>query len=482
MAYTGAAAVVATIAVATVPALRFAYVSSTTKVAMETAQAVIALTVAVLVHGRVRRGGSRAELLLLVALAIAATGNVFTVAVRALDEAQDTFSPFAAWSTLAMTLVAATCYAASGHLQERTLPRPWRSARRGLGLAVLACAAIWIGLGVVSDRLPATVTAEFDVVASSRPSLDASPAALGVHGLALFLFAVAAVGFAQRARRRDGDPLLAAVAAGLLLAGAARLNFILYPSAHTTVVHTGDALRLGFYLLLLGGAYREITAYWQDRAQLAVLDERQRIARDLHDGLMQELTFIRSQVSAFRAGPPEPVMLDFVVTAADRALTESRQAVRTLSDATADAIDVVVRRTVAEVADRAGMAVRYDLTPGIHLDHRTTEQIRRIAREATTNAVRHARASTLTVRFRQRTGSVQLTIADDGTGFDPDRGNGGFGLRSMRERAGMAGGRLQVQPGPDGGTRVRLELPLDDDGRDDAEVLDDDVDQPGSVA
>jgi signal transduction histidine kinase len=482
MAYTGAFALVATVAVASIPALRFAYVSPTTKVAMETAQAVIALTVAVLVHGRVRRGGSRAELLLLVALGIAATGNLFTVVVRALDESQGTFSPFAAWSTLAMTLVAATCYAASGHLPERPLPRPWRSARRGLGLAVLACAAIWLGLTVISDRLPPTVSGEFDVAASSRPSLDASATALAVHGLALVLFAVAAVGFAGRATRRDGDPLLAAVAAGLLLAGTARLNFVLYPSAHTSVVHTGDALRLGFYLLLLAGAYREITAYWQDRAQLAVLDERQRIARDLHDGMMQELTFIRSQVSAFRTGPPEPVLLDFVVTAADRALAESRQAVRTLSDATPDAVDVVVRRTVAELADRAGLAVRYDLAPGVHLDRTTTEQIRRIAREATTNAVRHAGASTLTVRLRHGSGSVQLMITDDGAGFDPRGRNEGFGLRSMRERARTAGGRLQVEPGPDGGTRVRLELPVDDEGRGDPQELDDDIDQPDSVA
>ena len=78
------------------------------------------------------------------------------------------------------------------------------------------------------------------------------------------------------------------------------------------------------------------------------------------------------------------------------------------------------------------------------------------------NAVRHAAAKTITVRARQNGAAVELSVLDDGTGFDPRRSatGAGRGLNAMRTRAAKLGGALEVQSDPKGGTRVLLTLPL----------------------
>lgn len=458
---TAVVALTATAAVAVVPGLRFAYVSATTRVAMETAQAVIAGVVALLVHGRFRRSGARLDLLLVVALGVSAASNLFTVVVRASSEDRSTLSEFTSWSSLAFSLVAAAAYAGAGHLPDQTLPPSARGARAPLGAVAAVCAVVWLVVWTVADRLPPTVTGDFAERGASRPALDGSVGAYVVHVAVLALLVAAAVGFVSRAGDRSGDDLLGAVAAGLVLAAVARLNFILYPSVHTSVVHVGDAARLAFYLMLLGGAVREISSYWRDRTQLAVLEERRRIARDLHDGMMQELAFIRSQVAAFDRQVPNQATIGFVTAAADHALAESRRAVQALSDDDVDALDRVVRRAVGEVADRAGLAVHYALSPGVRAGPETTEQIRSIVREATANAVRHAGASLLRVSLRPRGDRVQLTVSDDGRGFDLATPVSGFGLRGMRERADSVGGTLTVSPADGGGTTMRLEVPIE---------------------
>lgn len=458
---TAALALGATAVVALVPGLRFAYVSATTRVAMETAQAVIAGVVALLVLGRFRRGGSRLDRLLVAALAVSAVSNLFTVVVRAASEDRATLSEFASWSSLGFSLVAAGAYAASAHGADREIPPAARGGWSSLGAVMAICATVWLVVWSVEGVLPPTVTGDFADAGASRPALDGSVAAYVVHFAVLALLVAAAVGFALRAERRSHDDLLGAVGVGMVLAAVARLNFILYPSVHTTVVHVGDAARLAFYLVLLGGAVREISSYWRDRAQLAVLEERRRIARDLHDGMMQELSFIRSQVSAFERRAPTPAAIGLVTAAADHALAESRRAVKALSEDDVDALDRVLRRAVEEVADRAGLSVRFSLAPGIHADPPTTEQLRSIAREATANAVRHADASLLTVSLRTVGDRVRVVVTDDGHGFDAEGPVSGFGLRGMRERAESVGGILTVSPGTDGGTVVCVEVPTE---------------------
>lgn len=459
MVLTAVAALAVTAAIALVPGLRFTYVSATTRVAMETAQAVIAAVAAVLVHGRYRRSAALADLLLVVALGISTVGNLSVVVTRAATEDRVELSPFVAWSGLTISFLAALLYAAAAHLPARRVRATLHSGRTSM-LAVAGVAlAVWAVVAPLAGRLPATVDAELPVSESGRPSLDTSSAVLGLHLAMLVLFVAAAVAFGRRADR-ERDDLLSALSVGLVLAAVARLNFVLYPSIYTNVVHTGDVARLAFYLVLLGGAAQEVASYWRDRAQLAVLDERRRMARELHDGLAQELSFIRSVVSSFREEPPLPQMVRYASEASARALEESRRAIEALSDASDDALDVAVRRAVAEVADRAGRPVTYELAPGLRVPSELAEQVVRVAREATNNAVRHAGASAITVSLRNLRDRLLLVVADDGAGFDPSVSRSGYGLRTMRERAESVGGALLIDSAPDGGTRLRLEVPL----------------------
>lgn len=478
----GSVALVATVLLAVVPGLGFTYVSATTRVAMETSQAVIAGIVALLVHGRFRRSGSRLDLLLSVALGMSSMGNLFAVAVRGANEDQTTFSGFASWTSLGFSLVGALTYAVAAHLEDRSLPPGRRSARLPLGMVALASATLWTVMVSIASKLPRTVTGDLDEGGAGGFALEGTGAAYAMQALVLVLFVLAAVGFATRASRQPEDELLRAVGTGLVLAAVARLNFILYPSVHTTAVHTGEVARLAFYLVLLAGAVSEISAYWRDRTQVAVLDERRRIARDLHDGIVQELSFIRSQVSAFERQPPTAASIGFVTAAAEHALTESRRALEALSDDDAEALDRVIRTAVAEVADRAGLPVRFDLAPGIHLPPAVAEQVRRVAREAAVNAVRHASARSLHLSLRSTGGRVRLAVTDDGVGFDAEAAAPGFGLRGMRERASSAGGELIVARGPHGGTRVTLEVPEQRSVALDAEVSGEQGDQIDRMA
>src|SRR5439155_19931449 len=114
------------------------------------------------------------------------------------------------------------------------------------------------------------------------------PHPVGAHPLlaaqlaCMVLFAVAAVGFARRAEQ-SGDELMKWLAPSAALAAIARANYSLFPSLYTQWVYVGDVPRFAAYLLLLGGAVREIARYQRSMAEVATLDERRRIARELHD-------------------------------------------------------------------------------------------------------------------------------------------------------------------------------------------------------
>jgi signal transduction histidine kinase len=96
------------------------------------------------------------------------------------------------------------------------------------------------------------------------------------------------------------------------------------------------------------------------------------------------------------------------------------------------------------------------------LDREQREATFYIAADALTNIARHARAHSVHIRFGLADGTrAVLEVKDDGVGFEPGQGGSGFGLRNMRERAFVAGGRLHVSSAPGRGTLVRLELPLE---------------------
>jgi signal transduction histidine kinase len=256
------------------------------------------------------------------------------------------------------------------------------------------------------------------------------------------------------------------LAVACVLSAFARLNYFLYPSLYTDIVHIGDVLRLGYFLVLLVGAAGEINRYWLAQTQAVAAAERRRVARDLHDGLTQELAFIRSHTASLAEGRDDPEMLEHVAAAAERALKQSRRVVEELTFSALPDLQDAVRAAIDGFARAYGATVDLDVGD-VPAGPEVAAAAAWIAREAVSNSLRHGGATSVTVAVQRDGGSVRLTVDDDGTGFDPGEpgtaGAGarqGFGLRSMRERAELLGGQLHISSTPGEGASLQAELPL----------------------
>ena len=105
------------------------------------------------------------------------------------------------------------------------------------------------------------------------------------------LCGLATIGFLRRSRQL-GDKLSGWLAIAAVLAAASHVSYLLYPAVNVQSFYTGDVFRFAFYAVLLVGSMREISSYWYALSKAAVLEERQRIACDLHDGVAQELAYL----------------------------------------------------------------------------------------------------------------------------------------------------------------------------------------------
>lgn len=212
-------------------------------------------------------------------------------------------------------------------------------------------------------------------------------------------------------------------------------------------------------MLLLVGAAREIERYWEERARAAVLEERRRLARDLHDGVAQELAFIWRQTRRLAPGENGPVVAA-LSGSAERALQESRRAVAALRGAPVQSLAAAMADELDNVAARVGTRVVVDIDDAVLLPAETREQLLRIACEAVANAGRHGRAELVRVDVFGGD-NPRLLVVDNGTGFDPSTPprRATFGLVTMQERARSLGARLFVTSRPGDGTRVELVLP-----------------------
>jgi signal transduction histidine kinase len=246
-------------------------------------------------------------------------------------------------------------------------------------------------------------------------------------------------------------------AVGAVLAAFGRFNYFLYPSLYAEWVYTGDVFRLLFYIVVLIGAAREIASYWKRLAQTAILDERRRIARDLHDGLAQEITLISRNAAMLEA---QSKVAERIRSAADRAIVESRRAIATLAASGDAPLELALPRAAQEVADALGARLELVVARGVRVDHDRQEALLRIAREAIANAVRHGQAQEVHLELRRSGDRISLRVVDDGHGFElPVPGErDGFGLVSMRERAQALGGEVRIETTPGRGTAVEVVL------------------------
>ena len=325
--------------------------------------------------------------------------------------------------------------------------------------------AAWVAFGLVlifccswalARWLPATVTVAASAGTQPGPVLHAAPALLGVEMATAVLDALAAVGFARRSRR-FGDEFSGWLAIAAVFAAAAHVNYFVYPSLYGRVVSAGDAFRLGFYAVLLIGSVREMWSYWVALSDTRVASERRRIARDLHDGLAQELAYLSRNLDSMEGDVDEEALMR-LRRAAERARLESRLAISGLVLAPHAAVGEAVADAVGEVAKRFGLDLELDLVPDLWLPAPSTDALVRIACEAVINAARHSGVRLVAVSLQRAGTRVQMLVRDKGSGFDPATATTGFGLMSMRERSQSVGAVLVVSSEPGHGSQVELVL------------------------
>ena len=210
---------------------------------------------------------------------------------------------------------------------------------------------------------------------------------------------------------------------------------------------------------------------YEQVGRISVLEERQRIGMDLHDGSMQSLygvgLLLEDAAERVPTSPGEARgSIERAVELLNITISEMRRYVMGLRPIRGSERPLAesLPTLASQMGREAMLEVEVDVDPEAErdLDPEQREATFYIAADALTNVARHARATRATVRFARSDGSAAiLEVVDDGVGIDRAAEGRGLGLRNMRERAFVAGGRLDVGPAPGRGTRVRLELPLE---------------------
>ena len=398
-----------------------------------------------------RYGRQRSDLLLLTALASVGLTDFMFSALPALADAR--LVGFGSALQVACETLAAIAFGVAAFTPART---PAASGSQALRV-VAAAAVATIGLGLVvylctrRSILDATFPQTGIVAAAQHPVLliEAvfSSAVLLVSGVAFF---------ARPERDARG------LAAASFLLAAARVQYFALPVVSQDWVTPREGLRLAAYALVLAVAVSRYARTRREIAAAALVVERERIARDLHDGLAQDLALIalQGQLLSSELGAEHPV-----TEAARRAVAVARGVIVDLSASTAASTDAALHQVADELAVRLRIEVDVRIASrgpaGDDLDPPRREEVVRIAREAIVNASRHGGARRVVVMLDRGEDEVRLLISDDGRGI-PDAklaGRAGYGLQMLRSRASALGGYLVTRRAAEGGAEVEVTFP-----------------------
>lgn len=215
------------------------------------------------------------------------------------------------------------------------------------------------------------------------------------------------------------------------------------------------------------GVAIENARLWQDNRRLAVFADRERIAKDLHDGVVQSLFAVGMALQAGQDLVTDPSAigkrLEESVAHIDDVIRDLRNYIFGLGPTgTADrALGLALKELADEFRRGSDVAIRVEVEPeAASVAAAYTADLVQIAREAISNAVRHGDPQTLSVVLTKDGDEVVLEVEDDGRGFDSDAPTaGGRGLAGLRERAAALGGRLEIRSSAGEGTAVRAHVP-----------------------
>jgi signal transduction histidine kinase len=383
------------------------------------------------------------------------------------------------YAFIASRALAAGTLVAGGVFALRSTPgRP--AARLVIGLPLGALAALVSVVQVRLDILPSLLA--FGPNGASAAEPDATMTALGVTlQLGAAALTVVAAFFSRRLWRTSHKVGHAYLAFALILASAAQLHAAVFPNIHPIQVSTADGLWLAFDLTILLGIEAEsrfvLAAMRRTNGELArlretelehaAIEERNRLSRELHDGLAQALWFAKLKANRLASLAREPELAELtadITTGIETALNDARQAVMALRIGVdeEDSLATLLGRYVDDFADRFAIRAEFERDRDLpRFPPRVEAELLHVAQEALTNVVRHADATRVRVRLASSSGRLSMAIQDNGCGFEPEAvRETGYGLRGMRERAAMLDAELTIDSRPHDGTRVSIAVPV----------------------
>jgi signal transduction histidine kinase len=405
-------------------------------VASETAAglgALVAYWMAMLRAERTRAWGDQAVAL---AIGIITIGSMLVAVLTLVSGVAS--SSIATWAPVPGRIGAVALLIAAALLRRDATPDPLR--RLAFLAGTTSIALLLAGMGVALGALGA-----------------GSRIPLSLQLLIAAGFFAAAIALAGRARQ-TGDASLAWYAAFASAMAVARITGVLAPDPGDSWVAVGDLVRLGGVALLLMAGWSQSREAGERMVQSTLELERRRLAREIHDGLAQELAFIVSQSRRLARRAPQGGPLDLLLRASETALLDARRTMFSLKTSSPRALSTAVAQRAFVIAERAGIALDVEVLDEVCVSPEVEHAILRIINEAVTNAARHGAATSVSIRVSTEGERAVVRIADDGRGFDPRlrRRRSAFGLASMTDRARSLGGRLRLESEPGQGTVIEV--------------------------
>jgi signal transduction histidine kinase len=347
----------------------------------------------------------------------------------------------------------------------------WRYAWWLIGGTVLGLALISVSIVSGSHLLPAALgpsgrnllvagAVMWGTLPGQEPWLVLSSGAISV---VMFL---ATYGYGKRSDALEEEVYLEPLTVALSLLSFGQFCSLVFPPVGLNYVSIGSIFWLAAYLVLLAAFVRTLG---HDIVERAGREERLRLSRELHDGLMQQLSLLNVRLD--RASAPNRSVdarardLEGARRVLEAALVEARQSIVALRTGTVSWDELVY--ALGAFGDE--FAANHDVTILVHgpgngltLDAELQGDVLRILQETFSNAIRHGAATQIEVTVVGQPDQIQVRVQDDGQGFAPKQleHSGGVGLRSLAERVARRGGAWTITSHPGQGATVEARIPL----------------------
>jgi signal transduction histidine kinase len=353
-------------------------------------------------------------------------------------------------------LFAGSLLAAASFAGTERLRRPPSTAASLDFVLGLTATCVLVGT-VLADRFPQVLIGRFDE--NTIGIGHASSLFIGVTAATAALYMLAGAMLWIRARAVE-DRTVGWLGIGALLVGCSRIDALILASASPSLVTVSDFVRLLSVCAFVAASAAEFRRFEQRLTDAVAADERRRLARELHDGLAQDLAYVSSQASALARRGGDPAVLREIALVTERALSDSRRAIHLLNRPRSRALSAALAERAYELCERFGVELEFSkVGDEVHATPEVEHALLQIVSEAISNAERHGQAQTICVQLMSRGGEFSVRVSDDGCGFRPDavrprRRFSGFGLTSMAERAHALGGDVAIDSRPGCGTTV----------------------------